>query len=385
MTEPDLAPTDPTDPRVAAFIETARKKLVDTGTRNRLVHVNRGGRGRYLDIVNERSDDIFRILYTETRKMRFHPSETAADVVDEGSILLDEPDLGLFSGVPQVDESRFTDRLLDTNLGTDALQKRLLQLAGDARRAEEEQGINILFLALGFLQWFEAEQSSVRREAPLVLIPVELVRNQRTSTYDVRAREEDIMTNLPLQARLRDDFGLVLPEIEPDDDWTPSSYFQRVRDATETKSRWQIDENGMQIGFFSFAKQLMQRDLHQDQWPEGGLVDDALICGLMVEGFERDLPFFAAGERLDGKLAPADIVQVIDADAAQTAVIEEFRRGRNLVVQGPPGTGKSQTITNIIAAAAHDGKNSALHGREDGRAQRRARPVEEMRAGRPLP
>ena len=356
MTEPDLAPTDPTDPRVAAFIETARKKLVDTGTRNRLVHVNRGGRGRYLDIVNERSDDIFRILYTETRKMRFHPSETAADVVDEGSILLDEPDLGLFSGVPQVDESRFTDRLLDTNLGTDALQKRLLQLAGDARRAEEEQGINILFLALGFLQWFEAEQSSVRREAPLVLIPVELVRNQRTSTYDVRAREEDIMTNLPLQARLRDDFGLVLPEIEPDDDWTPSSYFQRVRDATETKSRWQIDENGMQIGFFSFAKQLMQRDLHQDQWPEGGLVDDALICGLMVAGFERDLPFFAPGERLDGKLAPADIVQVIDADAAQTAVIEEFRRGRNLVVQGPPGTGKSQTITNIIAAAAHDGK-----------------------------
>jgi ABC-type sugar transport system ATPase subunit len=25
-------------------------------------------------------------------------------------------------------------------------------------------------------------------------------------------------------------------------------------------------------------------------------------------------------------------------------------------VQGPPGTGKSQTITNLIAAAAHDGK-----------------------------
>ena len=33
-----------------------------------------------------------------------------------------------------------------------------------------------------------------------------------------------------------------------------------------------------------------------------------------------------------------------------------MRSGRNLVVQGPPGTGKSQTITNIIAAAAHDGK-----------------------------
>src|SRR5690606_34302643 len=30
---------------------------------------------------------------------------------------------------------------------------------------------------------------------------------------------------------------------------------------------------------------------------------------------------------------------------------------RNLVVQGPPGTGKSQTITNLIAAAVHDGKS----------------------------
>ena len=37
-------------------------------------------------------------------------------------------------------------------------------------------------------------------------------------------------------------------------------------------------------------------------------------------------------------------------------MIEEVRSGRNLVVQGPPGTGKSQTITNIIATAAKEGK-----------------------------
>lgn len=48
---------------------------------------------------------------------------------------------------------------------------------------------------------------------------------------------------------------------------------------------------------------------------------------------------------------------MVDADASQTKVIEEVRKGSSLVVQGPPGTGKSQTITNIIAAAAHDGKS----------------------------
>lgn len=69
--------------RVSELIEAARKKLVDTGTRNRLVHVNRTGRGRFLNIVNERADDVFRILYAERRKMRFHASEAASDVHEE--------------------------------------------------------------------------------------------------------------------------------------------------------------------------------------------------------------------------------------------------------------------------------------------------------------
>ena len=346
------------DQRASALIEDARKKLVDTGTRNRLVHVNRSARGRFLNIVNERADDVFRILYAERRKMRFHASEAVpVDEEENGdSVHFDDVDLLGFDGVDEIDESRFTDRLLDTNLGTDALQKRLLQLARDARTAEEEQGINILFLALGFLAWYEDEKSEVPREAPLILVPVELVRNERTSTYDIRAREEDIVTNLPLQSRLRDDFGLTLPEIDDGDEWSPSGYFDAVRDALTAKPRWRLDDDGIQLGFFSFAKQLMQRDLEQGQWPEGGLAADATIRGLMHAGFEPQSSPFSDDKRLDNLLPPQDIVQVIDADAPQTKVIEEVRRGRNLVVQGPPGTGKSQTITNVIAAAAHDGK-----------------------------
>ena len=345
------------DPRVAAFLDDARKKLVDTGTRNRLIHVNRQGRGRFLTIVNERADEVFRILRGEGRRMKFHASETkAAEEVDDSGVRLGQADLSLFSGVGEVDESRFTDRYLDTMLGTDALQKRVLQLARDARTAEEEQGINVLFLAIGFLQWFEDERSEVTREAPLLLLPVELIRNERTSTYDLRAREDEILTNLPLQARLRDDFGLSLPEVDVDEEWSPSAYFELVRDAVSGKPRWDIDDHGMQLGFFSFAKQLMQRDLQQDEWPKGRLGGDASVRNLMVRGFDAEPPLFGRDERLDGRLVPESIVQVIDADAPQTRVIEEVRSGRNLIVQGPPGTGKSQTITNIIAAAAHDGK-----------------------------
>ena len=356
MERTDAIPRAGVDPRVAGFLEDARRKLVDTGTRNRLIHVNRRGRGRFLTIVNERADEVFRILYAERRRMRFHPSETEAEELNDDSVRLGDADLSLFSDVDEIDESRFTDRYLDTTLGTDALQKRVLQLARDARTAEEEQGINILFLAVGFLQWFEDRRSEVTREAPLLLLPVELVRNERTSTYDVRARDDEILTNLPLQARLRDDFGLTLPEVEVDEGWSPSAYFSLVREAVSGKPRWDIDDHGMQLGFFSFAKQLMQRDLEQDEWPNGRLGGDATIRSLMVAGFTPESPLFGRGERLDRRLDPDDIVQVINADAPQTKVIEEVRSGRNLIVQGPPGTGKSQTITNIIAAAAHDGR-----------------------------
>ena len=357
MGEVDTISPDPSvDPRVSAFIEDARKKLVDTGVRNRLVHVNRRGRGRFLTIVNERADEVFRILHEERRRMRFRASETDVEAVDGDGIRFDDADLSLFLGLREVDESRFADRFLDTMLGTDALQKRLLQLARDARTAEDEQGINILFLAIGFLQWFEDERSEVMREAPLILLPVELVRNERTSTYDIRAREDEILTNLPLQARLLENFGLSLPKVDVEDEWTPTAYFKLVGEALSGKPRWDIDEHGMQLGFFSFAKQLMQRDLQQDEWPEGRLGADPTIRNLMVAGFEREPILFGRGEPLDPHLAAADIVQVIDADVPQTRVIEEVRRGRNLIVQGPPGTGKSQTITNIIAAAVHDGK-----------------------------
>ena len=342
------------------MIEDARRRLVDTGTRNRLIHVNRSRKlGKFLNVINERSDDVFDILRLQGRKMKFHASDTTDGDSDSDTNTTDEVFLQEVDLSPEeetVDESRFTDRLLDTPLRVDALQKRLLQLARDAKTAEEEQGINILYLALGFLTWYEDENSNTPREAPLILIPVDLVRNQRSSTYDLQARDDDIVTNLPFQERIKNDFGMILPEIEVGEDFTPLDYFGQVRDACTAKPRWKIDDNGIQLGFFSFAKQLMQHDLEQANWPEGSLGESETMQNLLLNGFEPIAPLFGPDEKLDVRLEPVDIVQVVDADVSQTKVIEEVRKGRNLVVQGPPGTGKSQTITNIIAAAAHDGK-----------------------------
>jgi len=334
-------------------LANARRKLLETGTRNRLVHVNRANsRSSSLNIVNEQSDEIYRILRRADRRMRFKAMGRDRVSTEESDGLL----LAEYQPDGEVTQDRARDDIIEVPQGPEALARRLLRMAKDSRTAEEEQGLNILFLAVGFLRWKESAFSEVVREAPLILLPVDFARNERTSSYDLKAREDDITTNLPLKERLRQDFGVVLPEIDESEEWSPSNYFDSVAEAISGQGEWSIDRDGMQLGFFSFAKLLMHHDLELENWPASTFENHELLNGLLLQGFEYEEPLFPADARLDELLDPVDIIQVVDADASQTKVIEEVRRGANLVVQGPPGTGKSQTITNILAAAAHDGK-----------------------------
>ncbi|MBC6405270.1 MAG: DUF3320 domain-containing protein [Rhodospirillales bacterium] len=341
-------------PAVREELEKARRRLVETGTRNRLIHVNRSAaRTNALNIVNERSADIFDLLRLQSKRMRFRARDK--EDPDEEA----ESD-GLRLAVAEPDESdleiRYRDLFLETRLGPETLQRRLLRLFTDARTSEEEQGVNILYLAMGFLRWFESDSSQTRREAPLILLPVELVRDDRRATFDLRARDTEIATNLPLQERLWADFRLELPEIAEDETFDPEAYFDNLAGRIESRDRWSLDRDGMHLGFFSFSKLLMMKDLELERWPEEAFEKHPVMGRLLGGGFERTAPLFGPRERLDPRLAPADLLHVVPADASQTRTIEEIRAGRNLVVQGPPGTGKSQTIANIVAGAVHDGK-----------------------------
>ncbi len=106
------------------------------------------------------------------------------------------------------------------------------------------------------------------REAPLILLPVSLIRDAKRSTFDIKRREDDITTNQALQERLRGDFGLALPDIPESDDWLPSDYFDAVITAMAAKRRWSIDANAIELGFYSFSKLLMVRDLEPGNWPD---------------------------------------------------------------------------------------------------------------------
>jgi very-short-patch-repair endonuclease len=253
--------------------------------------------------------------------------------------------------------ARHRDARLQTVLSSERLQKRLFDLAYDARLLIEEQGINILYFAIGALHWREADAADIARRAPLVLVPVRLERTGAASRFAMAWTEDEIVENISLRARLKNDFRIELPELPTLEELDLVAYFDAVAKAVAGQANWSVAPDDMVLGLFSFAKYLMYRDLDADTWPDRAAIDrHPVVAGLLGEGFPGAEPSFAGEERIDAELSAERLAHVVDADSSQTIAIERARRGENLVVQGPPGTGKSQTIANIIAAAVRDGR-----------------------------
>lgn len=357
---------------LAEQLERARYELLDLTARNRLLNTPlTQGRSTRLDLIGESSSEAFRVLVQDRRELSFRP---AAKSSKSGSHSREEDTGGLADDAseeflhisqplePEEQESggqkRSVGQQLQTALDDEKLQTRLLRLFYDARSMFEEQGVNSLFLAMGFLEWYESPSSDKARFAPLLLIPVELHRRTVNARFRLKVLEEEITTNLSLQAKLKVDFRLGLPEVPDLEELDPGEYFTAVERMISDQPRWRVHRDRMTLWFFSFAKFLMFRDLDPDVWPEGKRPSDhPLVSGLLGEPIVFEPPLIRDDEPLDERLDPRSTCHVVDCDSSQAAAIEEVRAGRNLVIQGPPGTGKSQSIANLIASAVRDGKS----------------------------
>ena len=348
-------------------LEKSRQALLDLSTRNRLLSLPQAATARVLHFADERTDEVYRLLAGESKAMSFAPAkaeeeQAAADPAEaqetQATLALPQPEESVDEqldarGVAQ----RHRDLKLQTRLSSEKLQRRLLDMYSDARTFIEEQGVNILFLALGQLQWFDRNALDKPRFAPLILLPVALERKSAAERFTLSWLQEDAAENLSLAAKLKADFGLELPEFNAGDDFDPRAYLAAVAAMAAAQPGWQVLPDAMTLGFFSFAKFLMYRDLDTATWPpEKRLDQQALIAAALQDGFEAREHLFPEDADVD-QLIPVDSQRhVVDADSSQSLAIEAVRRGENLVIQGPPGTGKSQTITNVIAAAIADGK-----------------------------
>ena len=333
---------------VEAKIERARTELLDLSARNRLLNVPRLSKSaKTVDIIDERSVEIFKILVTEGKATTFLAGAKGRDTKD-GESSDELIDLAL----PDDDERdeagcliRHRDTKFQTRMTPNALQKRLLDLYFDARTLEEEQGVNILYLGLGTLKWIDPNNAENIRYAPLILVPVALERGSAADRFKLRGRSVDFASNLSLEALLDRIHKITMPEFDPSDDFSFEDYANKVAAAVSVKSDWSVQPDDIVLGFFSFVKFLMYRDLDPALWPaDAKFTDRALITSLVSNGFTRGDDLLGDEDKIDEHISPSEMTHMVDADSSQTVAIHEARRGRDLVIQGPPGTGKSQTI-----------------------------------------
>jgi len=344
-------------------LELARQELLDLGLRNPLLNY-RTLKAKGLEIVKENPTDVYRILVSDKKNMTFEAlrKEYASSAELEGS---NEDDLTPFDdevalkdddAIQNLDE-KYLDSKLQTHYTEQQLERRLLNTYHFARTYIEEQGVNILYMALGMLNWTESESSQEVRKAPLILIPVKLERVSASEKFNLSYTEDEIGENISLQAKMKAEYMVDIPSLPEDSGLLIDDYFLDVKKATEGLKGWSVDTKSIVVGFFSFGKFLMFRDLDVETWPEHSRPEShSIMTALLEEGFQEDPSLIEENDHIDQHLNLVHSNLVVDADSSQTTAILDAKQGRNMVIQGPPGTGKSQTITNLIAEAIANGK-----------------------------
>lgn len=365
-------------------LESVRKKLLDLSGRNTLLNYKHPKAG-CVRLVNCSIADVYKMLQGD-KTLTFIPvpEPTEKQLIEAGYSAVDPKTKQLeVKGFPTaVQWAKYLDIPTSYDLGeaevsaqasisnlqvlmfSSELEAVLRNLRSKAESAIEESGANILYLAIGFLEWFESRDSDVPRQSPLFTIPVKLdksahVGKEGVYRYSIQIKDDELLTNVSLREKLANDFDLILPEIE--EDTTPDEYFKQIEDSIlRHQPRWSIKKYTSLV-LLNFTKQAMYQDLDPQNWPDDANIKDHELIARFFSTRDQESACTASAYETEHEIDKVEDVHqrfplVFDADSSQHSAIIDAVNGENLVIEGPPGSGKSQTITNIIAACLGNGQ-----------------------------
>ncbi len=365
---------------VRRLLDESKKKLLDLTLRNSLINYNLKRKNR-LVIVDELPNVLYEKLLAGTQ-MKFDPvpypdideiedqdEMDEVDEVDEASGFISAKKHAKKLGIHIDEEVPFVENSLepmasnhiDNEIQTlhypDTLERMMRKRRTDANSVIQEKGTNILYLAVGFLQWKQSVNSEKILHSPLILIPVQIERGKADKktgvySYNLTYTDEDLFSNISLHYKIRQEFGIELPEFKEGE--APEEYFKKINEICENNNELIGVSRRFALDFFQFNKLLMYLDLDSSNWPQSRKIEDNPILAEMAG--ENEDP----EQRLVFEDIPEDKTEqmglVMDADGSQRDAIAQVMKGHNLIIEGPPGTGKSQTIANLIAVALAEGK-----------------------------
>jgi very-short-patch-repair endonuclease/DNA polymerase III delta prime subunit len=268
---------------------------------------------------------------------------------------------GLYQAVHATDpmlelaQYELTQKRLRSYLSETELINNLTALYRSSRLAIEENGASTLYIALGFLKWYETAASEVPRYAPILLLPVEIIRKSARQGFIIRSREDEPTLNITLLEKLRQDYNISITGLDtlPRDESGVDvpAIFNILRRAVMEQARWDVEEQVV-LGTFSFSKFILWNDIHNNSHH---LLQNKIVASLVSGKLEWQVVAETTRD-LDTSFSPSSIALPIATDSSQLEAIISSGEGKSFVLHGPPGTGKSQTITNIIANALYAGK-----------------------------
>ena len=313
-----LEGADPRADRVAVAVRAWQRHLVDLGGRNTLLWYRDLPSGT-LDLTSAHPGGVAMLLAGRPTKL--------SDLVREPTAL---------------EEAR----------------RRVRTIRAKTLELHEERGITAGFLAVGMASWQVA--GAPRPPCAPVLLRSCVLKPTGAAQQDFDIDlGDDVELNPVLEHYLRSEQGIELDSEALEEMATvtrgfdPLPVFAALGRMCERIPEFQIAPR-LVLGTFSYAKLPMVADLSAQA--------ETLANHDVVAALAGD-PAALKAVRTTVPDSPADTDParehlVLDADSSQQAVIDAVRSGANLVIKGPPGTGKSQTIANMIASLASEGRRT---------------------------
>lgn len=318
------------------------RKLLDLGLRNTLINL-RFTKSQLPLLVH--SLDVLENTLTEGYNFTILPKPA------QWQMELSFENLCQFSGAATV-AAEFENKHLHSVYPPGELNNLIKGLYRSAKAAIEENGANTLYLALGMLRWYENKRSTKARYAPIILLPVEMVRKNANQGYVIRIRDDEPQMNITLLEKLKQDFSITVEGVDP----LPSDehgidirqVMTQLRRAILGQPDWEILESAC-LGIFSFSQFVMWNDIRNR-------TEDLMRNKIVRSLIDGKLAWNARPMEMGDVVSEQDVLLPMPADASQLFAIRAASGGESFVLHGPPGTGKSQTITSLIANALARGK-----------------------------
>ena len=328
--------------------------LLDTGKRNNLINF-RDARSSTVEVLFPDSDILFERIDGDISFEVFNPEVEEDDDYEEyfarEQIQSEMSQRAEITDKKNAFKTQYSGKIRRQNQvllynATINPLKAVKNIDKRARKIIEETGVNVAYMAFGFIHWKESESSNCVFQAPILLVPIQLEQVSAIKPYCIKSLEDDTIVNPTFAYKMDVEYGVKLPDYN---DEGLTAYLEKVKHLVE-KLQWTVTPE-CKIGIFSFLKINMYRDLKDN-------AAEILVNRNIRQILGEITNFQEANGEMDIPATDPLIMlhSVVDADSSQIEAIEMAKSGKSFVLQGPPGTGKSQTITNIIAECLIDGK-----------------------------